>query len=186
MAGQLTDKNRLAIDLYLSGKDPFAGNGTACWQEVYRTRNKATAAANWARMLRNASAQAYLHTRQAEIEEARRVHIAFDRDRYMATLEELLRVTSAQYVGDDGRRHIEDAARARQIAKDLYAAETNNVFPFQQDTGLRVNISINTQYQGEQQGANVVSSQGAQDNEPVEPPRAIAIPVSNGSLAGEK
>lgn len=177
----LTAKNREAIDWYLSADPECSGNGTACWQRVYRTKNVHTAASNWTRMLRNADAQAYLHTRLAEIEEGRRLEIAFDRDRYMATLVELLRVTSAEYVGDDGRVHLEDAARARQIAKDLYAAETNNVFPSQQDTGPRVSINISTVWQGD--GNEPVDvTQGVELDPPpspskldVEPPRVVLI-----------
>ncbi|MDZ7839604.1 MAG: hypothetical protein U5R46_02110 [Gammaproteobacteria bacterium] len=77
MSAVLTEKNRRAIDLYLSGEEPFAGNGTACWQEVYGTRNKATAAANWARMLGNASARAYLTWRQGQIDALKAEELAY-------------------------------------------------------------------------------------------------------------
>ncbi|MDZ7842605.1 MAG: hypothetical protein U5R46_17540 [Gammaproteobacteria bacterium] len=177
----LTAKNREAIDWYLSADPECHGNGTKSWQRVYHTKTAQIAASNWHRMLRNADAQAYLHTRLAEIEEGRRVEIAFDRDRYMATLDELLHVTTAKYVGEDGRVHIEDAARARQIAKDLYAVETNNVFPNQQDNGPRVSINISTVWQGDGNEPMDVTQDIEVDPPPGpstldgEPPRVVII-----------
>lgn len=87
-------------------------------------------------------------------------------------------LTSQQYVGEDGRLHIEDPAKARRIAKDLYAAETGNVFPFQQDNGVRVSINISTHYE-EQSGpkaVNDVLEQPAAPQEPdAAPPRVVLI-----------
>lgn len=77
MAG-LTEKNKRAIDLYLSADEEFQGNGTRCWQKIYGTKSEDTAATNWWRMLRKAEAQVYLESRQKEIEAKRAEIIAYE------------------------------------------------------------------------------------------------------------
>ena len=52
MAG-LTEKNKRAIDLYLSADEEFQGNGTKCWQKVYGTKNARSASTAFQRMLTN-------------------------------------------------------------------------------------------------------------------------------------
>jgi hypothetical protein len=77
MAG-LTDRNRRAIDLYLGREEEFLGNGTACWQAVYGTRSRSTAAASWSRMLRNDEARGYLERHQKVLEDERAERIAYE------------------------------------------------------------------------------------------------------------
>lgn len=88
MAG-LTEKNRRAIDLYLSVDEEYQGNGTACWQKVYGTKSEETAATNWWRMLRNAEAQGYLEQRQQEIRDAVKDRISYEIE---DALRDLLRI----------------------------------------------------------------------------------------------
>lgn len=88
MAG-LTEKNKRAIDLYLSADEEYQGNGTKCWQTVYGTKSANTAAVNWTRMLRNAQAVAYLEQREREIDAERAKIIAYDQ---AEALRDLLKV----------------------------------------------------------------------------------------------
>jgi hypothetical protein len=59
--------------------------------QAYGTKNAASARAAWARLLAHDSDRTCPHQRQAEIEEARKVEIAFDRDRYIRALAKMLR-----------------------------------------------------------------------------------------------
>ena len=83
----LTQKNKEAIDHYLSMDPEVSGNGTASWMAVYNTKNPKTAQAAWSRMLSNVIAKQYLEERQTDIETARVKIIAFDRDRFMQELD---------------------------------------------------------------------------------------------------
>ena len=135
----LTQKNREAIDHYLSMDPEVSGNGTASWMAVYNTKNPKTAQAAWSRMLSNVIAKQYLEERQTDIEDIRVEAISYDRIRYMRDLKSLLDYAMEETEGG-GMRSLSEA---RRIAYDLYAAHTGNLFPGQGEP-MKVNIQINT------------------------------------------
>ncbi|MDA9982776.1 hypothetical protein N9H39_08600 [Gammaproteobacteria bacterium] len=140
----LTQKNREAIDHYLSMDPEVSGNGTASWMAVYNTKNPKTAQAAWSRMLSNVIAKQYLEERQTDIEDIRVEAISYDRIRYMRDLKSLLDYAMEETEGGG----IRSLSEARRIAYDLYAAHTGNLFPGQ-EAPMKVSININTGYHAE-------------------------------------
>ena len=153
----ITEKNKGAIDLYLSEDPECKRNGTAAWMKIYKTKNRATAKSNWYRMLTNADAKHYLMERNVDIEDARKDIIAFDRDRYMQELEKLLQAAKKpkQYMVDGEPVElpgtVENIGEGRRICHDMYAAETGNLFPGTQADTMKVKININTAWDGDKE-----------------------------------
>lgn len=195
----LTTRNKQAIDLYLSPDERYQGNGTACWMAVYGTKNRKTAAANWARMLGNARAQAYLEYRQREIDAERAKLISYEQAD--AVRDFLVVRNAAMQMVDRGRvvRKTKHKTESGKVIERVEYADVQGMLdpgealravecairvqgkhPDQraERAGVMVNIQIDTDWRGNPDAPEPIDVTETPDQPPVseeEPPRAVII-----------
>lgn len=197
MAG-LTEKNKRAIDLYLSADESCQGNGTRCWQQIYGTKNAASAATAWQRMLRNVEAQVYLEQRQREIDAERVKHIAYDQ---AEALRDLLKIQQDsmekvcigkisnrikavnEKTGKETVKHeyepvfgMKNASEARNATESALRVQGRH--PDQKATGAGMMVSINMNFRWEGDDAQPVDvTPETQEEPPAQRPKLPPVVV---------
>lgn len=192
----LTDRNKRAIDLYLTPGSGCEGNGTAAWQRVYETKNRTSAWNGWSRMIRDVEAKAYLERRRTEIEAQRAEMIAYEQ---ADAVRDFLRIQrAAMQLVNRGRvaRKVKtkDPETGEEVERVEYADVQGMLDPGEalrategairvqgkhpdqraEGAGVMVNISIDTQWRGRQGGGEPIDVTETPD----EPPSAPELPAS--------
>jgi hypothetical protein len=140
MAGELTDKNRLAIDYWL-GKRRF--NGPEAYLKAYpNCKSRDAARANMARLLAKDSAQPYIQKRLAEMDASALGELVYERENALVDLQRI----KEDAMSRDRNGRMRDRRAAIAAIDASIRIQGKHYDQKGAAEGMRVSINIDTKY----------------------------------------